>query len=339
MTARVLLTGISGFLGGHIALHLLEAGYQVRGSVRVPDRGAKVKQMLEMAGADISRLELIELDLLSDRRWQDAAEGCTYLQHVASPFVLRMPKDKDDLIRPAVDGTRRAIQAALGAGHKRMVLTSSLAAIDCGHRDYRQTFTEADWTELDGPLVTAYAESKTRAEREAWALVEREGQRERLAVINPAAILGPLLDDDPGITGSLILRLLSGGIPMAPNIILEYVDVRDVAAAHVAAMIAPEARGHRHIISDASLSLMEIANILRAEFPGFAAKLPRREMAPWLVPLLSIFDQSLRDGRAQMGIRKHSNPASGVGLVGCNLIPARDAVIATARSIIKRGLA
>jgi dihydroflavonol-4-reductase len=336
---RVLVTGVSGFLGSHVALQLLQQGYAVRGSVRSKAKGEVVLQSLQAAGADITCLELVELDLLSDHGWTEAAAGCDFLQHIASPFVLIMPKDKDELIRPAVEGMRRALAAAIGAGHKRMVLTSSLAAIDCGHRDYCHTFTEADWTELDGPLVTAYAESKTRAEREAWALVEREGQRERLAVINPAAILGPLLDDDPGTTGSLILRMLSGGIPMVPNVILEYVDVRDVAAAHIAAMISPEAAGHRHILSDASLSLMEIADILRPNFPAYAAKLPKREMSPWLAMLLSIFDKSLRDSRAQMGIRKHSSSANGAALVGGRMIPARDAVIATARSIIERGLA
>jgi nucleoside-diphosphate-sugar epimerase len=224
--------------------------------VRNAAKGEIVRKSLEAAGGDVSRLELVELDLMSDRGWAGAAAGCDFLQHVASPFVLRMPKDKNELIRPAVEGTRRALAAAIAAGHQRMVLTSSLAAIDCGHRDDRDTFTEAHWTDLDGPLVTAYAESKTRAEREAWALVEREGQRDRLTVINPGAILGPLLDDDPGTTGSLIPRL-----------------------------------------------------------------------------------QSLRDSRAQMGIRKHSNPMNGAALVGGKLIRAQDAVIATARSIVERGLA
>lgn len=338
MVDRVLVTGVSGYLGGHIALQLLEDGYAVRGSVRDRAKGLRVQEAMAAAGADLSRLELVELDLLSDRGWREAAEGCRYIQHVASPFVLLMPKDKNDLIRPAVEGMRRAFTAALDAGHERLVMTSSLAAIDCGHRNYDRTFTEADWTDLSGPLVNAYAESKTRAEREAWTLVESQGKRDRLVTINPAALLGPLLDDDPGTTGGIIARLLGGGMPMVPDIILEYVDVRDVAAAHIAAMTAPDAGGKRFILSEESLSLMEISDILREAFPSFGRKLPRRQMPSWMARLFSLFDASLKDSQPFMGIRKRTDASRGIGLVGRRLNPARNTVIATARSLIERRL-
>jgi dihydroflavonol-4-reductase len=250
-----------------------------------------------------------------------------------------MPKDKNELIRPAVEGTRRAITAALDAGHKRIVVTSSLAAIDCGHRDYTRVFTEDDWTDLDGPLVTAYAESKTRAEREAWALVQQAGVVDRLAIINPAAMLGPLLDDDPGTSAAIILRMLEGAMPIAPNIILEYVDVRDVAAVHVAALTAPEAGGRRHIVSHDSLSLMEIAKMLRDAFPQYADQLPKRQMPSWMAGIIALFDKSLRDSRPFLGIRKHSNSQRAIALLGRDLIPASESVIATAQSMIDRNVA
>lgn len=336
---KVLLTGISGFVGGHVALVLLERGYWVRGTVRNREAGIRASAALAAAGADMSRLDLVELNLLEDKGWQDAAEGCAYTQHIASPFQMVMPKDPDDLILPATHGTAHVLGAALKAKHRRVVLTSSLAAIDGGHLNYKPTLTEDVWTNLEGPHVNAYAESKTRAERLAWGMAENASARDRLVVINPGAILGPLLDDDPGTTGSMIVRLLRGEMPVAPNIILEYVDVRDVAAAHVAAMTAPEAAGRRNILAEQSLSLIEVSAILREAFPSFAQKLPRRALPDWLARGLSLFDASLRDSRAQLGVRKHSNASRGIALVGAPLIPARDAVIAAAQSIIDRKLA
>lgn len=338
MRERVLVTGVSGFLGGHIALQLLKAGYRVRGSVRSKAQCELVWTALRTAGADPSNLEFVELNLLSDTGWKQAAEGCDFLQHVASPFVLSMPKDRDELIRPAVEGTRRAIQAALSVGMRRIVLTSSMAAIDHGHKDNSRVFTERDWTDLSGANINAYVESKTLAERKAWQIVEEAGQRNKLVVINPAAMLGPLLDDDPGTTGSVIVRLLSGGMPAAPRIILEYVDVRDVAAVHVAAMENPAAAGCRMIVSEEALSLMQIADILREKFPDFAGKLPRREMPDWLVTVLSYFDKSLRDSAAFVGIRKESDASGAERLLGRTLTSARVSVVETARSAIERKL-
>src|SRR3982751_396933 len=208
MADRVLLTGVSGFLGGRTALALLNKGYQVRGSVRDLKKADKVRATLAKAGADVSRLEFVALDLNVDSGWDGAMDGVRYLQHIASPFVPDLPRDKMELTRPAVDGTRRALTAALKAKVERVVLTSSMAAISYGQDAKRTTpFTAADWTKLDGRGVNAYIESKTLAEKQAWTLMDAAGRHDDLAVINPNAILGPLLDEDPGTSAALIARL------------------------------------------------------------------------------------------------------------------------------------
>lgn len=336
---RVLITGISGFLGGHVALALLKQGYALRGSLRDPNRAEQVRARLREAGADVSRLDFRTLDLLDDRGWAEAADGCDYLQHIASPFVLAMPKDENTLIRPAVEGTRRAIRAALAAGHKRIVLTSSVAAIDGGHRSYDRPFATQDWTQVNGPHVNAYSKAKTLAEQAAWALVEAEGAREKLAVINPGTMLGPLLDNDPGTSVVVIQRLLRGEMPMIPNLVLPYVDARDVADAQIAAMIAPDAGGHRHIVTNPSLPLGEIAEMLRDGLPERAAKIPTRLLPSWMAAIVALFDKSLRDNRAWLGVVRRYDGSSGAGLLRHPLRSTNDALLASARALMERGLA
>lgn len=335
---RVLVTGISGFLGGHVALQLLNQGYTVRGSVRNLARAGKVKATLAANGADISRLEFVALDLLSDTGWEEAVAGCRYVQHVASPFVIDMPKDRNELITPAVEGTRRAVTTSLAAGVERIVLTSSIAAIVYGHFDYSKTFTAADWTRLDGRPVPAYQESKLRAEREAWRLADGFGARSKLAVINPGAILGPLLDDDPGTSGALIQRLLDGSVPAAPRIAFSIVDVRDVAAAHLDAMTKPEAGGQRIILSDSEMSIIGLANVLRTALPAYAKKLPRFELPDWIVRIAGMFDPQIRGNTGELGNVRRVDGNPGRALLGRPTITASDATLATAQSLIAHGL-
>lgn len=336
---RVLVTGISGFLGGHVALALLKKGYAVRGSLRDPDRAEQVRASLRQAGADVALLDFCTLDLLDDRGWAEATEGCAHLQHIASPFVLTMPKDENALIRPAVEGTRRAIRAALAAGHERIVLTSSVAALDGGHRNYDRPLTTHDWTQVNGPRVNAYSKAKTLAEQAAWALVEAEGARERLSVINPGTMLGPLLDNDPGTSVAVIRSLLRGEMPMIPNLVLPYVDVRDVAEAQVAAMIAPDAGGRRHIVTNPSLPLGEIAHMLRAGIPERADRIPTRHLPSWLAPIVALFDKSLRDSSAWLGVVRRYDGSSGTNLLRRPLRSTSDALLVSARALLDRGLA
>lgn len=339
MSDRVLVTGISGFIGGHVALKLLESGYIVRGSVRDLNKSGKVRETLARHGADTSRLEFVALDLLADGGWAEAVDGVRYLQHVASPFVTEMPSDRMELIRPAVEGTTRALEAAFSGKVERIVLTSSMAAIMYGHDAARTTpFGADDWTNLEGRDVNAYVESKTRAEKLAWEIADRFGRRNDLAAINPAAVLGPLLDDDPGTSGALVVRLLDGSVPAAPRIPLIVVDVRDVAEAHVKAMTAPEAGGRRFPIGGETHSLIELANMLRPAFPAYAPKLPRFELPDWITRLYGLFDADVRGNLGELGVRKTTEALDAKALLGHPLIPADEALVATARTAIAHRL-
>ncbi len=340
MADLVLLTGISGFLGGHVALELLRQGYAVRGSVRDLGKGDKVRATLAKAGADVSKLEFVALDLKSDAGWTEAMAGVRYLQHTASPFVTQMPRDKMELITPAVDGTRRALSAALKAEVEHIVLTSSTASVLYGHPKTRTApFTAADWTDLNGRDVNAYTESKTRAEKQAWLLVDSAGRHDDLTAINPGAIFGPLLDDDPGTSVALVKRLFDGSLPAAARIAFVVVDVRDVAAAHVAAMTAPEARGQRFVMGSGTYSLMQMANVLRPAIPERAARMPRFEVPDWLVRIVGAFDKDVRGNLGELGVVKQADSAPVERLLGRPLISPDDSLIASARTLIAHGVA
>lgn len=337
MSDRVLLTGISGFLGGHVALQLLNAGYTVRGTVRNLGKADKVRDTLAKAGADVSRLEFVALDLLRDDGWTEAARDCRYLQHTASPFVLETPADKMELIRPAVEGTERALNAALAAGVERIVLTSSTAAIAYGHGKSRTTpYTAADWTNLAGDHVPPYQESKTRAERRAWEIMNAAGRHNDLATINPAGILGPLLDEDPGTSAALVIRMLNGSVPAMPNIHMALVDVRDVAAAHLAAMTSLDAGGRRFPMAERTMAFRDAADVLRPNYPN--RRIPRLSMPDWLVRLYGLFDSDVRALAGELSVVKIMDSSAVIALLGRALIPVPDAILATARSLVEHKL-
>jgi dihydroflavonol-4-reductase len=293
---------------------------------------------MKNAGADPARLEIRQLDLLSDTGWRDAVAGCRFVVHVASPFVTTAPKDPEELIRPAVHGTRRALEAALDSGAERVVVTSSLAAVQHADAGKDHVFTASDWTDPDKRGIGAYAASKVRAERAAWEIVEQRGAHDRLAVINPGTVLGPLLTDDPGTSVSAIRQIMAGAQPAIPDLRMPWVHVNDVVETHVEAMTSPLASGKRTIVANDSISLAEVASVLRDRLPRASAKVPRRTMPTWLTWAASVFEPQLRSNRALIGAARRFDRKPAEALLNHTLRPTPDAIEETGRSLVERGL-
>jgi nucleoside-diphosphate-sugar epimerase len=294
MTAPpVLITGGSGFLALHTIVALLARGHRVRATVRTPVRELLVRETLDRHGVDAGdRLTFAEADLLADDGWAAAVAGCEHVLHLASPFPPTDPEHEDELIVPARDGTLRVLRAARDGGVRRVVVTSSFAAVAYGRTlPPEHVFTETDWTPLDAPGLRAYLRSKTLAERAAWDFVREDGGGLELATICPTAILGPVLGPERSASIGLIEALLHGAMAGGmPRLSLAVADVRDVAELHLAAMIAPQAAGERFIAAGGDgLWLADVARILRERLADpIAAKLPEDELPDPSAQLLHV---------------------------------------------------
>jgi dihydroflavonol-4-reductase len=281
----------------------------------------------------------LEADLTSDAGWEQAAQGVDYVLHIASPFPAGSPKDEDELIVPARDGTVRVLRASRDAGVRRVVLTSSFAAVGYGHGRTDQVFTDSDWTDVDGPGVSAYVKSKALAERAAWDFVERRGQGLELTVVNPVGIFGPVLGPDYSSSIRIIASMLGGAMKAAPPIWTNTVDVRDAADLHIKAMTAPQAAGQRYLaLAGEPISLHQIAKALRAELGDAAAKAPTATAPALLLRMMALFNPQLREMTPQLGVVRRASNAKAREQLGWSPRSNEQAVVASARSLLRFGL-
>ena len=336
----VLVTGASGFIGNHCVLQLLEQGYKVRGTLRNLDREKHLREVFSQHTQAIDHLEFVQTDLLKDDGWSEALSECEYVLHVASPFPGEMPENEDDLIRPAVDGTLRVLKAASTANVKRVVLTSSAAAIQGGHREKVREFNENDWSDLRGN-IDAYAKSKTLAEQAAWEYVSNQDANQplELAVINPSFVMGPLLDGAAlGTSAKTIKDFLSGAYPGTARISMTIVDVRDVAAAHLAAMTNPMATGNRYICASELIWLTDIARLLNENFTKRGYKVSTLQFPDWLVKFYAFFDKSVKGEVPNLGRELSVSNQKIKDELGIQFRSAKEAIIAMAESLIHLGV-
>jgi nucleoside-diphosphate-sugar epimerase len=336
----VLVTGGSGFIGSHCILQLLAAGHEVRTTVRHLTREADVRAMLKEGGTDAGgRLGFVAADLSHDEGWAQAVKGCEYVLHVASPFPPAAPQHEDELIVPARDGALRVLRASRDHGVRRVVLTSSFAAIGYGHAPRPAPLTESDWTNPALPGLSAYVKSKTIAERAAWDFIEKEGGGLELSVINPTGVMGPVLGPDFSTSIALVKRMLDGAMPGAPKLYFGIIDVRDVASQHLLAMTTPAARGERFIsVSGNFIRIFEIAEILRRRLGDAARKVPKRELPNWVVRLAALRDSGVRQFTGELGKKRDATSEKSQRLLGWSPRSAEDAIVATAESLLRLGL-
>jgi len=333
---RVLVTGASGFVAQHLILQLLAKGYEVRGTLRSMKRADEVRSVLSQHDPRAKDIAFVEADLASDAGWAEAVKDCAYVQHVASPFPAVHPKDENELIRPAREGALHVLKAAKAAGVKRVVMTSSMAAIAYGHGDDRaEVSDETMWSNPAGPDNTPYTKSKTLAERAAWDYVNGEGKGLELAVINPTGIMGPALSKDISTSLEIPIRLMNGKTPGLPRIGFSFVDVRDVAECHVRAMEIPEAAGERFLATEGFLWFTEAAEVLRKHFPAYDSQIPKRKIPDFVLKLLAVFQPIYKQTVTELGRTRKASNAKASRVLGVKFRTAEDALVASAESLIQ----
>ena len=333
MRKKVLLTGISGYIGHHCAVELLKQGYSVKGSLRTLSKSKKVIQSIRTKIDPKENLEFCELDLMSDKGWDEAAQGCQYVMHVASPFINIEPRDKNIYIRPAVDGTMRALQSAKNAGVKRVVLTSSMVSM-LEKANKSIDINSESWTNVESPNVSAYAKSKTLAEKSAWEFIKNQDEKSpmELTVINPGPVFGPTLSNHlEGASMSMFKQMITGKMPMVPKAAINMSDVRDVAKIHVLALENQSANGKRFIVTtEQPYSFQYLAKILKSN--GYN-KVGTRLAPNLLLKFLGYFDREAKSMRAFIGQTYNGDVTPTMETFNWKPIDIEKTILDTAKSV------
>ena len=322
MTGTVLVSGGSGYIAGYLIRQLVAEGWTVR----------------RVLAVDNAKLSFFAADLENDAGWAEAMAGCSHVAHVASPFPATAPKHDDELIVPAREGALRALRAAKDAGVRRFVMTSSSAAVGYGHEGIDRPFTEADWTNVDGPNVYAYVKSKTIAERAARDWVAREGNGIEFCTVNPSLVLGPVLSADMSTSVEAVKKLLDGSVPGLPNLSFPAVDVRDIADLHVRALTAPDMAGERFIGSGPTVTMADMAAVLRARLGNEARKVPTMRLPDFLVRIAAMFDPVMRQVTGELSKPKAMDAGHALAKLGWKTRPIEESVVDTARSLFDLGI-
>ena len=337
---RVLVTGGSGFIAGHVILQLLEQGYLVRTTIRSLDKEAAVRSTLSDAGmANGDSLSFVAADLMSDFGWRDAVAGVDFVLHVASPVQPGHVENEDDLIVPAREGALRVLRAARAASVRRVVLTSAFHAVGWGHAHDDHVFTEEDWTVLDGPGVDAYGKSKTLAERAAWDFMAAEGGAMELTTILPVAVMGPVMGSNISGSNHIIQAMLNGDMPGFPHLFIPVVDVRDVAAAHILAMTTTDAAGERFLLSSGpAIATKQIGAILRAHLGDDARRVPTRSIPNAVVRVAALFSAEFRPTVPDLDYAKRVSSEKARRVLGWTPRDPEGAIIAAGESMVRKQL-
>lgn len=336
---QVLVTGGTGFIAQHCILALLGAGYRVRTTVRTLTRVDEVRSNLKTGGAEPGdRLSFVIADLSADDGWSEAAAGCAYVVHGASPTPSGTYASEEEWIRPAVDGNLRVLRAAREAKVKRVVLTSAFGAIGVGHKKPRtKPFNETDWSDLNGN-VAPYQRSKTLSERAAWDFIAREGNGLELSAVNPVAVMGPVLGPDYSHSIRMIKNMMDGQ-PGNPKINSCFVDVRDVADLHLRAMTNPAANGERFLAtSGESLWMVQVAELLKRRMGKHAEKVSTRVLPNAFIRAAALTSMTMKGIVPQLGMNLNATGEKARRVLGWSPRSPEEAIIASAESLVRLGL-